>query len=169
MIKNELPTDDHLSYVFQVLFQLYQHQSELPADVSQLEKLFQLNEIQCRFISYQCEKHGMIKGSRIIYDEYNWKQAFQLILKQRDKRLQHKENKLIEMLTWIQEQECLRKHLYKHFQSTYSKPIDQCCSNCGFSWSDWSPSNTNIEVLETKNWKHKLKEILLIGEASETE
>jgi len=167
LIKNELPSDETLQVVFNHLFILWQNKMTLPSEESQLENLYQINETQWRFLRYQFEKHGMIKGKQIIYDEYNWKRAFQLIHMQRDNRLHHKENKLSEIIKWINEKDCLRKHLYKNFQSGYSKPIDQCCSNCGFSWSDWKPVETVSNHYSPQTWERRLQEILLIGESNE--
>ncbi|WP_373892673.1 ATP-dependent DNA helicase RecQ [Virgibacillus sp. CBA3643] len=168
IIQKELPTADDLELAFHQLYKLYQTGELYPGDITQVESLFQINEIQWRFLTYQFEKHGMIKGNRIIYQQENWQHAFQQINNHRIDRSLLKENKLTEMLTWIHEKECLRKHLYKTFQTSYSKPKYQCCSNCGFSFATWMPVETNIEETAATTWQGKLKKLLLIGATDET-
>ncbi|MBY7143468.1 ATP-dependent DNA helicase RecQ [Virgibacillus sp. NKC19-3] len=168
IIQKELPTADDLKLVFHELYKLYQAESLIPDDITQVENLFQISEIQWRFLTYQFEKHGMIEGNRIIYQRENWQQAFQQINNHRMKRSLLKENKLTEMLTWIHEKECLRKHLYKSFQSSYSSPKYQCCSNCGFSFANWKPVEKHIKETGTTTWQEKLEKLLLIGATDET-
>ncbi|UJL48117.1 ATP-dependent DNA helicase RecQ [Virgibacillus sp. NKC19-16] len=168
IIKNELPTVDDLELVFNQLYELYQAGELLPSDMTQVENLFQINEIQWRFLTYQFGKHGMIEGNRIIYQQKNWEQAFQQINKHRIDRSSLKENKLREMLTWIHEKECLRKHLYKSFQSSYSNAKYQCCSNCGFSFANWKPVEKRIQETPATTWQDKLKKLLLVGATDET-
>ncbi|MBP1969637.1 ATP-dependent DNA helicase RecQ [Virgibacillus natechei] len=162
MIKSELPSFEDLKVVFQQLQNLYKAGDQLPKNGA--ENLFQISETQWRFLQYQFEKHGMIEGNNIIFHEENWRQAFQWINNHRAERTLLKENKLREMLQWIHESECLRKHLYKSFQSSYNKPKYQCCSNCGFSFTNWKPKQKNIKAIPEGTWESKLKNLLLIGE-----
>lgn len=164
LIHNEFPRDSQLQHVFHFLHHLAKNGTEFQFDDINPEELFQLNETQWRFLHYQLEKHGIIKGKQIIYDEYNWKQAFASIHKRRDERLQYKENKLHEIIKWLNETECLRKHLYKGFQKGYSKPDGLCCSNCGFTLSDWKPKDRLMTKKTARSWQEKLRNVLLIGE-----
>lgn len=167
IIKNELPSEKDLSAVFQQLYKLHQAETRLPSDDIQLENLFEVNETQWRFLRYQFEKHGMIRQNHILYHKDQWKRAYQIINNLIMNRSLLKESKLTEILNWINQEECLRKHLYKSFQPTFSDPLYQCCSNCGFSWSEWKPSQTKLKETNSVNWESKLKRLLLIGENNE--
>ena len=166
LIQSELPTDGQINAVFHYLLKTWKTDQSIPWDDSHLINLFQMNETQWRFLYYQLEKNDMIKGKRIVYDEYNWKQAFLSIQAKRDERLQYKENKLYDMMKWLHQESCLRKHLYKDFQAGYSQPIGPCCSNCEFSWSEWKPEEINRFNETNKTWQNKLKDILFIGETT---
>lgn len=168
MIQKELPTETDLAFVFNQLIKLYKKQSELPSTEQQLENLFQVNEIQWRFLHHQFEKHGMIKDNIISYDQAHWRKVFQTIKQLRKDRILLKESKLAEMIQWMQKKECLRKHLYKGFQQSYAVPTYQCCSNCGFTFSEWKPAQTHVSEIDPTSWKVKLGSLLLIGDHDET-
>lgn len=169
LIQKELPTETDLASVFTQLKKSYEKQEHLPANEEQLVNLLQINEIQWRFLHYQFEKHGMMKGTHIFYEKDLWHHAFSTINQVRKNRLILKENKLVEMMQWMQQTECLRKHLYKSFQHTYTAPAFFCCSNCGFSFSDWDPLQTLGKENKPTSWEVKLKKKLLIGVSDETE
>jgi ATP-dependent DNA helicase RecQ len=166
LIQSELPSDGQVRAVIHFLRNEWKKNHKIHLDDSQIIKLFQMNETQWRFLYYQLEKHDMIKGNRIVYDEYNWKQAFLSIQAKREERFQYKKNKLFEMMGWINQTGCLRKHLYKGFQSGYSEPTGPCCSNCGFSWDEWKPEEKTRYHEMNGTWQNKLKNILLDGEAT---
>ncbi|RDW22023.1 RecQ family ATP-dependent DNA helicase [Oceanobacillus chungangensis] len=164
LIKNELPSEEMLSSIFQYLYRLFTERRGLPTKDAEIENLFQLNEIQWRFLRYQFEKHGMIAGNRINFHEENWKQNYQEIEQLIKDRTSIKEKKLNEILQWVHDKGCLRKSLYKSFQPFYSEVKEKCCSNCGFSWSEWNPAKTNIRLDEETNWESKLRKLLLVEE-----
>ncbi|WP_099158392.1 RecQ family ATP-dependent DNA helicase [Virgibacillus ndiopensis] len=166
LIKKELPTAENLTYVFQKLLQLYKEGMLLPKTVEQLGEIFQLSEIQWRFLHYQCEKHDIIKGNTIYYDEENWKKSFRIIQDFIEERISIKEKKLYEMIEWINEKGCLRKGLFKSFQDTVRQPSYECCSNCGFSFFNWQPENVELNN-PLGTWEEKLKTLLLIGDGNE--
>ena len=166
IIKNELPSENQLIFVFKQLANLYHGEVRLPTQDKQIENLFEINETQWRFLHYQFEKHDMIVQHKIFYQAEQWSEAYQKIKALIKQRSILKEQKLTEMLDWIQQKKCLRHHLYKNFQSNYTDPTAQCCSNCGFSWSAWQPEQTDIERLNATNWEEKLKHLLLIGESN---
>nr|WP_085992004.1 ATP-dependent DNA helicase RecQ [Oceanobacillus senegalensis] len=168
IIKNELPDESTLSRVYQYLYTLSLERKDLPQDEVQTENILQINEIQWRFLRYQLEKNGIIKGNAISPYNDKWKGIFQNILQVITTRVKLKERKLTEMLRWIHEEECLRENLYKNFQTTCSESIFQCCSNCGFKWSDWYPEETNNSITQEMSWRKQLKKILLIGDLDET-
>lgn len=168
IIQNELPSEDEIRNAMQILYHFSRFNRLLPQDEESLQTLFQVGEVQWRFLHEQFIKHGMIKGKIIVYHQQNWERAFRDIKQYRQERLLHKETKLREMIHWIQEETCLRKHLYKHFQSSFAEPVDQCCSNCGFSITKWTPTETVVKSKPMDYyWKSKLKNLLLIGDANE--
>ncbi|MEC5422433.1 RecQ family ATP-dependent DNA helicase [Virgibacillus sp. C22-A2] len=167
IINKELPSAKEINVAFKELYHLYVVQGKLPDNESKIENLMGVNEIQWRFLCYQFEKNGMIIGNTINYNRKSWELAYNEITKLALKRLRAKENKLKEMLEWIHEEGCLRKHLYKGFQPSYSNPKYQCCSNCGFSWREWKPKETEILKYTADSWESKLKNLLLIGVTNE--
>lgn len=160
-IQQELPPAGSLFTIFRQLKELSLAGGELPHKEEETAQLFQLNEIQWRFLRQQLEKHGMIKRNRIFYNEANWENHCEAIKKQRADRVWLKETKLREMLEWIQEKDCLRRNLYKNFQNSYRIVEKQCCSNCGFSFADWDPQPAARQKEAAGSWEVKLKELLL--------
>lgn len=167
IIQNELPDETDLKNVFNYLYTICHTEREIPAD-EQIQEHLQLNEIHWKFFKYQIEKHGMINNNYIIYHENNWKIAYHSIEQVIKERMQYKEDKLHEVLSWVQCESCLRKDLYQSFQSTFRKPMEQCCSNCGFLWNEWHPENTKKIIERHEDWRERLKDLLLVGETYET-
>jgi ATP-dependent DNA helicase RecQ len=164
LIQNELPEKLEMESAFRQLAYLYKQGKHLPSGEREQANLFQLSEIKWRFLHFQFEKHGMIADNIINFDENSWKKTFQGITAVRKERIRLKEGKLHEMIRWIQEGECLRKHLYKPFQPSFTKPAIHCCSNCGFIFSEWKPEQTPRSDSTPSSWKEKLQRLLLIGD-----
>lgn len=162
LMKKELPQENELRFVFQQLYGLYNQHKQLPKKSDELEQVFHVNEIQWGFLHYQFENHGMIKGNQIVYHREKWKIAFNAILQFVNDRLIMKEQKLRDMIAWIQSDKCLREQLYKKFQSTFTIPDGSCCSNCGFNLSNWE---TQQQVVEHTyhNWEEKLHALFTTG------
>ncbi|HLR66350.1 RecQ family ATP-dependent DNA helicase [Virgibacillus alimentarius] len=169
LIQKELPTEAELREVFTQLAEIYKDGYQYPITEQHLEHVLQINEIQTRFLYFQFEKHGMIKNNTIIYEKGHWIQAYHKINQLRIKRLSFKEKKISEMIQWMQKDDCLRKHLYKSFQDTYTEPAFACCSNCGFKLSEWKPEQTIVSKKPPASWEEKLKELFLIGVDNETD
>lgn len=162
IIDNELPSETQVNRIFTEIYELYRQQKNLPMKEEEIESLVELNETQRRFLIYQIEKYGIIKNKIIHYDANLWQQALENIQTFIIDRYRLKQSKLNEMLEWIHEKECLRKHLYKSFQKSYQLALYQCCSNCGYSLANWFPVETEIETEKELSWQDELKKILLI-------
>lgn len=156
LIRKELPGENDLKFVIKQLYDLYRQNMQLPYKQDQVKSIFHLNEIQWGFLYYQFEKHGMIKGNQIIYQQDNWKITYHTVQNFINERLQTKEQKLRDMLAWIGSTRCLREQLYKGFQSSYKFPSHTCCSNCTFNLSNWEPERREIEN-NVHNWEGKLQ------------
>lgn len=170
MIEKELPSEEELIFVFNQLSKLAKENKSLPKTDDDIELVFQINEIKWRFIQYQIEKNGIIKNNQIIYHQQHWQKTFHIINQYRKQRLTTKYTSLNNMKAWLNEDGCLREHLYKHFQPSYQRPKQYCCSNCGFSILDWKTkthSNKNNPP-NFKSWESKLQSLLLIGEKNES-
>lgn len=168
LIHQELPTDEQITYVFQQLKKLYEQNKHLPIDEDDIERVFNCHHIQWRFLYYQLEKSGIIKNNRIIYNQLIWQDAIGHIKMYRQQRILLKESKLNDMLAWIHTDECLRESLYRHFQSSYTSPDDDCCRSCGFRIDQWHPTQiTPVNKLDM-TWDRQLKRLLFIGESYET-
>src|SRR5699024_10040906 len=77
---NETLTKQQLTIIFKILFQLQGEERLLPND-KKYENLFQITESQWLFLYYQFEKHGIINRNQIIFNEANWRNGFNNILK----------------------------------------------------------------------------------------
>ncbi|WP_068671982.1 ATP-dependent DNA helicase RecQ [Oceanobacillus sp. Castelsardo] len=162
LIKNELPDENILSNVFRYLRDLSLQDMDLPNDDVQIQNLLNLNETQWRFLRYQLEKHNLINGIKIMDYSEIWKDIYQSIFHVVKSRVKLKIGKLTEINKWIHEDKCLRDTLYQSFQPVHNGAEFQCCSNCGFTWSEWSPEQQEIESSSELNWENKLKKLLLL-------
>ncbi|MFC3038954.1 RecQ family ATP-dependent DNA helicase [Virgibacillus xinjiangensis] len=162
--EKELPSTEELNKAANILTNLYLSDQSLPEEEVELENLFQLTESQWRFLRYQLEKHGIIKGNQIFYEEDDFSTAFRFIDAHRRERKTLKDEKLTEMLYWVHTKDCLRKHLYKSFQPSYSEAVYHCCNNCDFSFSDWKPEVNRVEINNHTSWQDRLKTLLLAGQ-----
>ncbi|GGK06487.1 ATP-dependent DNA helicase RecQ [Lentibacillus kapialis] len=164
ILDNELPPMEDVNKVCRRLYQLYLRNQQLLTTDEVLETL-ELSDIQWRFLYYQMEKHGMIKENRIIFQQEEWEQSITKIKKFMAERLAFKKRKLGEIIDWIHEDRCLRERLYKGFQNGYNTPLHACCSNCGFSFRNWNPEQTQTNQT-ISSWETRLKELFFMGDHS---
>lgn len=162
LIENEIPNEEQLTFTFKLLAHMAKNKQKIPEDELELLKIFQLTETQWSFLHYQLEKNGIIKNNHVYYNKKNWEHSFNIINKHRTNRLLFKNTKLTEMIHWLGESGCLRKHLYSKFQNKVNMLDKDCCSNCGFSLSDWAPEQLTTIKLRKNSWEDKLKSIFLI-------
>src|SRR5690625_566044 len=160
LIQQELPTKEDLSFIFKQLYQLAHQHLRIPMNIHDVMRLFQVSEIQWRYIYFQLEKNGIICNERIIYNRESFLQAFQSINNHRRQRLSIKQSKLLEIIEWIKSEECFRKNLYRSFQHSYSS-TNQCCNNCGFSLDKWTPVYSQQKNNHGQSWENKLKSLLI--------
>ena len=161
LLINETLTKQQLTIIFKILFQLQGEERLLPND-KKYENLFQITESQWLFLYYQFEKHGIINRNQIIFNEANWRNGFNHILKRVQERYHYKRQKLIDMYEWVEEDDCYRKNLYQHFQEGFTAPQMYCCSRCGYSLQEWEPEQQPIRKLAEQSWQSKLKNLMLI-------
>lgn len=166
IIKSELPDEGTLKNIYTYLKELSLSKKELPNDEIQIQQIFQINEVQWRFIQHHLEIVGILNKRNVTEFHDNWNNYFQSIFQVIHRRVKLKERKLSEMIRWIAQEKCLRVSLYESFQSTNREALEQCCSNCGFSWTKWKPEPLTSETQnnKAKNWEQKLKELLLVEE-----
>ncbi|MFD2045892.1 RecQ family ATP-dependent DNA helicase [Ornithinibacillus salinisoli] len=167
MIQKELPSEEQLRSFFDLLRNQHITMGE-HADIDYISEQIELNETQRKFIHYQLENHDMIENNIIKLEEKYWEELFYKINYYRKDRSYVKENKIKEIVSWMNSKECLRENLYRKFQDSYSEPIEQCCSNCGFSFQHWKPEQVKIVTDDSGNWENKLRKLLLLGETDET-
>lgn len=163
LIQNELPDQRMLEAAFRILQGLWQSENREVGTGPEYQNLFQLNEVQWRFLYYQFEKHGMIRGNQICYDKERWSGAFQSITMYLQDRMQHKEEKLKEIFSWVKETECLRTSLYSHFQDSCRIPEENCCIRCGLNESALYSEGKNVQPQAEGDWQEKLRQILFAG------
>ena len=167
MIEQELPTENQLKHVLQYVSSMPRNQIIPKFDDEMAHKL-QVNEIQWRFIHYQLEKNDILSDNKVVDFPKHWGYVFDMINAQRKKRQQLKQAKLMKMIAWMNETDCFRKHLYKHFQRGYQTPTMFCCSNCGLSWDKWQPEQSVNKNKALDSWQVKLKKLLYFGENDES-
>lgn len=169
IIRRELPQIDELVAVFQKLKQWYDQKKPLPLQEEEVSEQLGISSQQWRFIRYQLERYAIIRQSNIYFHIDTWNKAYQYISNYIEKRNQAKKSRLNQVLNWIHQTECLRKHLYKEFTPSILSPTtDQCCSNCGFLWENWNPVQKKTPFCMNYSWREKLKQKLLIGDTYET-
>ncbi|HLQ71506.1 MAG TPA: RecQ family ATP-dependent DNA helicase [Bacillota bacterium] len=159
-IEGELPTVNELISVWNKMAILYTQAKPIPENILDACHYFQLTETQWRFLFYHMTKHGMIKGGNIIYDKDHWQTVMDKLKPYINERMEKKEKKLEKMIEWVSENDCLRKQLFKEFQHTYTIPDGPCCSNCGYTYTDWNPAETKVEK-SSKSWDILLRQILM--------
>src|SRR5699024_7338475 len=86
-IYKQLPTTDELLTVFNKLYQLYQRQSSIPKKEEDAAALFDLEEIQWRFLHFQLECHGILRDTSIVYHARNWEKAYDSLCNLIEQRL----------------------------------------------------------------------------------
>ncbi|MFC2948283.1 RecQ family ATP-dependent DNA helicase [Virgibacillus sediminis] len=162
--EKELPSEEELKAAASILKSLSQADRQLPTEDTEAENLLQLTESQWRFLRFQLEKNGVLKDNTILFEKEKFYNSFLQIDAHRRERKALKENKLKEMIHWIHTTECLRKHLYKSFQPSFSEAAYHCCSNCGFSFADWKPEEKRLKDTQRGAWEDRLKNLLLVGQ-----
>ncbi|MFB4166354.1 RecQ family ATP-dependent DNA helicase [Virgibacillus sp. JSM 102003] len=165
IIENELPDVEKLDTIFMNLFQSYKNSPTFLSN-KHLQEDLQLNESEWRFLHYQMELHGIIKENKIVYQKDIWNNAIHDIRALIETRKSLKQRKLKEIIDWIHEEECLRRHLYKSFQDNYKNPVYGCCTNCGFTINNWNAKQTEVNHT-TNTWISKLQNLLLIGDQND--
>src|SRR5699024_9125264 len=93
LIHKQLPTTDELLTVFNKLYQLYQRQSSIPKKEEDAAALFDLEEIQWRFLHFQLECHGILRDTSIVYHARNWEKAYDSLCNLIEQRLNIKKSK----------------------------------------------------------------------------
>jgi ATP-dependent DNA helicase RecQ len=164
MIESELPSDKDLIRAHQLLLAYRSAKKILPTDIGEIQTIFEISEVQWRFILSQLEKHGIKIENGLKYDESKLDESFKYIKNIRDERLYLKQAKLNEMLNWIHSNTCLRKGLYIKFQNGYTEVEELCCSNCGIRLQDFKPEQTKRHAT-LPTWEKKLKRLLVVGES----
>lgn len=168
MIEQQLPMEKEITLFFQTLYEQFNLGNTLPEDDEQLKQLFQLPITQIRLLIYQIEKYHIKLGREIHYDKEKWKKIIKNINQFKDERLIYKQKNLNTFLNWLETEQCLRKSIYSTFQSSYTAPETQCCSNCGFSFEKWVPDELKVKQQTHLSWDDKLANLLLIGDFNET-
>ena len=164
IVENEIPTEAEISFVFHQLFQLYQENKSLPELDQQIESFFQIDETKWRLLVYQLERLSVIKDEKIYFNKTVWQEAYREIVQFSEKRLTVKRRNIHELKSWIHSTGCLRKGLYERFEQPIEYREEQCCSNCGFSFSFWLTENDEqASKKHSDDWREKLAHILGVG------
>ncbi|WP_345239087.1 RecQ family ATP-dependent DNA helicase [Pontibacillus salipaludis] len=162
-IETELPSEEMVSNAMRYLQSLSSKGMCIPDRTEDIEETLQLSEVQWRFLSYQFEKHGLIKGKNILKHQIGWEDAYNSILRFIHERTMIKQNKLAELLHWVHSENCLRSSLYRSFQTSLKEPTGFCCDRCDFAFDLWETNNNIDQRTEMLNWEEELQRIFLQG------
>ncbi|MCG5102949.1 RecQ family ATP-dependent DNA helicase [Oceanobacillus alkalisoli] len=162
IIENELPESGEIRVIMQQL-QIWGEQGiELTKEtINTLYELFQMSEIKWRFLRFHFEKHGMIRGKKVVYQAEQWRNIYDYLVNWIHSRSLYKMQELQEMVSWAESAGCLREQLYKKFQSGYGAPIFECCSNCGIDLEQWETQALLPSQRKETDWRLKLQKLLL--------
>lgn len=165
MIDNELPTQYEVETIFRRLQQLQKEGKQLPKNTASIVNFLEMEETKWRLLQYQLELYQILNNDLQMYpfDREKWLIALDRIQTFCEDRLKYKRKKMWEMINWLTSEECLRHALYKPFKEEIPPKDYQCCSNCGFTESDFQQTNIS-HVANEKNWQKNLKEIFLMKE-----
>lgn len=163
LIEHDLPAENHLRGIFAILKQMSESNKSIPSKMEEIETLFQLTEVQWRFLFYQFKKHGMIKKMRINFNQELWNRTFLSIKRYIEERREIKKEKLLQMINWLYEEDCLRSAIYKNFDSSFKEVYDFCCGNCGFELDEFISQQLSSKKSRVVSWEEKLQEKLLIN------
>lgn len=162
IIENELPESSEIRLIMQQLKMLSEEGNELTKEtLNNLEELLPISEIKWRFLRFHFEKHGMIKGKKIVYQAVHWRNVYEHLVNWIKSRSMYKVEELQEMIRWAESDDCLREQLYKKFQSGYAPPISSCCSNCGIDLEQWDVQALPPSLQDNLDWRVKLRKLLL--------
>ena len=164
IIENQFLTSEQIGEALKKIKKM----TELPSMNDYFEKELEINEVQWRNLKFQLENHGMIKKNRIIKDHQIWLKNKNNIIELNELQELTKQNKLNQLIDWINIDGCLRKALYKDFQTTYKQPLTYCCSVCDFNLSKWKTTAHFVNERQDNNWKDKLANLLQVGDFNET-
>lgn len=160
-IEQELPSENVIDAVIQALDTnetvSFHKENEL-----ELRTTLEINDIQWRFLLYQLEIHGMIKENTI-YPTSNMNDIMVSIKKNRTMRFTQQTEKMHDAGAWLRENNCLRKHLYAHFQDTFEPVNSLCCSNCDGEQADWDLQPVDKRPKTEHSWERKLYQLLSLG------
>lgn len=165
-VEQELPSKEVITEVIQYLqtSKLQFLQKEI---VGIIRETWTINEVQWRFLLYQLEIHGMIKGNRIIQmkDSHYVRDS---IIHFQSNRLHDQHNNIALSQKWLEEEGCLRNKLYNNYQDTYTEVQTLCCSNCHAGLDDWNLEGVYKRNTDHQSWKSRLQRLLKVEDYYET-
>src|SRR5699024_7573759 len=144
--------------IFRRLQQLQKEGKQLPKNTASIVNLLEMEETKWRLLQYHLELYQILNNDLQMYpfDREKWLIALDRIQTFSEDRLKYKWKKMWEMINWLTSKECLRHALYKPFKEEIPPKDYQCCSNCGFTESDFQQTNIS-HVVNEKNWQKNLK------------
>ncbi len=168
LFESELPDEHMIKKVMHYLAHLFQQNKLIPEQDSEVESFLEISEIHWRFLKYQFEKHGMIEGRQIFYNQQEWERAYRNIIAFIEERMRLKQQKLSTLLQWIHRNECRRSFLYEAFQSSLKEPTGFCCDFCDFHFEDFQVEQSSVQHSQT-NWEKELQKIFVQGDNHEVD
>lgn len=137
LIESELPDDNQIDRYFQL------------ANIKKQEELIQelqLSETQLRFLAFYYNNKVSVADVRNICQE----------------RMEYKQKKLVQMISWIHSEYCRREQIYSYFDEDCETVPAQCCDICSIEVDQYFETNKQISSERETTWQHNLR-LLLLG------
>lgn len=165
LITQEMPSKEEMRYVLRMLEVYRMKQTPLPKTEEAIEHTFQVNVTKWKMLYYQFESRGMIQHNHVIGERAMLFEAASDLWTFIADRQQIKQQKVFEMLAYIESETCLNERLYASFTSNANVKREHCCMHCQFTLDDWDVKQMMYNKHEqNKDWKQLLARKLSIGE-----
>ncbi|KPB03108.1 RecQ family ATP-dependent DNA helicase [Bacillus sp. CHD6a] len=160
IISNELPDPQWVAFILHSLVKKYGEMESLSKQQMKVWiEEYPEQESHWRYLFFQLneffKRHGKLNVTTL-------EQCMDEIQSRIEKRTSMKRSKLEEFNKWTITSVCRRKELLLYFDEKMSKPMEQCCDNCGLNMDVYrnelmSTPKNNFE--EPASWEKVLKKI----------
>lgn len=159
LINSELPSNQEINHCKQILYSLVDENKQR-INTDYLEQACSISNTKANVLQYQLEVRGIIKKGKLRYNEANWKRAFEEIRQYCQLRLNEKLIQFRRLLDYVFTTSCLRKTLYRQFQSEIKSKTTDCCSQCNFTIDQLTYKQTRKKPIVSRSWKEELAYLL---------
>ncbi len=151
LVESEFPSYEDLNRTIHYLENKHEPSFEF------IQQWCGLTETQWRYVEHVYEKISVqYTGTERIISEI-WEEI--------EKRIAIKQQKLSEMYSWLNTNECKRQKLLAYFDEFYVDQMANCCDRCGIDFDCYYEKQSSKRSFQEMNWQEELK--LIFGKASD--